>query len=483
MLDHVDDAVETGNHGSHAATIGDYRVVIVCMLGMGNVNAAASTRSGDRGLGSVARDPDGHRRGREGVRDADVRGDVVVAEQVVSYELRQGPARGYRAAIRGVPEAKRSSTAPRCSIALAGRCPSGPTGLMIQLADRAACASWGGGASGEKVIADDATVPRLRADWARLIAVEMEGVGAALAAYASDSVPGFLLVKAFSHWRIRRRTIAGGTTPPARPPPSSGAAHDASVSPAQQPRSIRRLASKQPPRPVFEATVIRRLTDDWIDVADYFEISPAVRATFGLRGRTAAHLGLLGAAEEAGSSRGRHFWFIERMTSRMNSRRAAIPRPIRSRARPLALSSVRRIGVCPRGRRLVGRLATPRTMSWLARGREGVRGEHPTLRVEPSRRLLDDHVVISARGFNWRGGRPEARGRRLSRAAPATASSGSSSPGPSYLSRLGERADTIVSELRTALAAVSPTTPDPKLPVRCTDQMASRMAPVALGPE
>src|SRR5258708_40301898 len=55
-------------------------------------------------------------------------------------------------------------------------------------------------ASGEKVIADTALTSELQSDWSQLVGIEMEGIGAAIAAYDADFLPGVLLVKGLCDW-------------------------------------------------------------------------------------------------------------------------------------------------------------------------------------------------------------------------------------------------------------------------------------------
>ena len=59
---------------------------------------------------------------------------------------------------------------------------------------------WGPVASGEKVIADSQTIPNLQNSWTKLIGIEMESYGAALAAYKANSRPRFLMVKGICDW-------------------------------------------------------------------------------------------------------------------------------------------------------------------------------------------------------------------------------------------------------------------------------------------
>jgi nucleoside phosphorylase len=64
-------------------------------------------------------------------------------------------------------------------------------------------------ASGEKVVAGGNTLSELQASWAQLSAIEMEGYGAALAAYQAETTPGLFLVKAICDGRTPKRMISG----------------------------------------------------------------------------------------------------------------------------------------------------------------------------------------------------------------------------------------------------------------------------------
>ncbi|EDN69713.1 conserved hypothetical protein [Beggiatoa sp. PS] len=55
-------------------------------------------------------------------------------------------------------------------------------------------------ASGEKIVADTQTVPKLQNNWRKLIGIEMESYGAALAVYQAESDIKFLMVKGICDW-------------------------------------------------------------------------------------------------------------------------------------------------------------------------------------------------------------------------------------------------------------------------------------------
>jgi hypothetical protein len=55
-------------------------------------------------------------------------------------------------------------------------------------------------ASGEKVVADSHLMAELASSWSRLVAIEMEAYGTALAAYQASNPPGVLMVKSLCDW-------------------------------------------------------------------------------------------------------------------------------------------------------------------------------------------------------------------------------------------------------------------------------------------
>ena len=64
--------------------------------------------------------------------------------------------------------------------------------------------------SGEKVITDPEVSEELSSHWAKLIGLEMEGVGTALAAWRAATPPGFLVVKGVSGFgKLPRKMILG----------------------------------------------------------------------------------------------------------------------------------------------------------------------------------------------------------------------------------------------------------------------------------
>lgn len=168
---------------------GSYRVIVTSPLGMGRVEAATATADAIRRwqpryvllVGIAGGDPD-----EVGL------GDVLIAEQFVDYELQKITDDGarlryqtFRADPRLYGAAQHLSgweAAVRVARPDAGT-PGTHTGIVI---------------SGDKVqAATDALAP-YKADWPKLIGVEMEAAGVAAAAWEAVSKPGVLMVRGVS---------------------------------------------------------------------------------------------------------------------------------------------------------------------------------------------------------------------------------------------------------------------------------------------
>ncbi len=168
---------------------GSYRVIVTSPLGMGRVEAATATADAIRRwqpryvllVGIAGGDPD-----EVGL------GDVLIAEQFVDYELQKITDDGarlryqtFRADPRLYGAAQHLSgweTAVRVARPDTGT-PTTHTGIVI---------------SGDKVqAATDALAP-YKADWPKLIGVEMEAAGVAAAAWEAVSKPGVLMVRGVS---------------------------------------------------------------------------------------------------------------------------------------------------------------------------------------------------------------------------------------------------------------------------------------------
>lgn len=170
-----------GRHEVHFGTIGGRRVLVLPSTGMGNPAAAADAAAAIDSwhpqcllfVGIAG-----------GFASAGVRlGDVLVSDQIVGYEQARLGSDGAE---------------PRWEIYRPGH-----TLLAIAQQLGAPTVHFGPLLSGEKVIADEAALAVARRTWPRAIGVEMEGLGAALAGYRSDTP--LLVVRGVSDLADRER--------------------------------------------------------------------------------------------------------------------------------------------------------------------------------------------------------------------------------------------------------------------------------------
>ena len=251
--------------------IGCYDVVLLPLFGMGNVKAAVATTEAiitwnpaQIILGGVA----------GGVQKANERylGDVLVADQVVDYELAKHKPERIERRYQAYRPAKvlldagmalsnswaNSVTEPR---------PDGTTGRMLPKVH------FGPIASGQKVVTNSEFLKELQSDWVELIGMEMEGVGVALAVYESQTAPGFLLAKGVSDWADPAK--ADGWQ---RYAAAASATFIASLLRATPfiPADLKQSADQQSPK-LFagyaKMNSIRRMANDWQELADYFRNS------------------------------------------------------------------------------------------------------------------------------------------------------------------------------------------------------------------
>jgi nucleoside phosphorylase len=170
-------------------TAGSYRVIVTSPLGLGRVEAATVTADAIRRfqpryvlLVGIA----------GGAPEEVALGDVLLAEQFVDYEQQTLAADGARLryqTFRADPRLygaaqhlSRWEAAVRATRPTEGS-PSVHTGIVI---------------SGDKVQAKAAALAPYKADWPKLIGVEMEAAGVAAAAWEAASKPGVLMVRGVS---------------------------------------------------------------------------------------------------------------------------------------------------------------------------------------------------------------------------------------------------------------------------------------------
>jgi nucleoside phosphorylase len=171
---------------------GIYRLIVTPLLGMGRVQAAVATGDAIRRwhprfilLVGIA----------GGVSARNVRlGDVLVADQIVDYELQKNAPEGlqvhwdvHQADPRLLGSVRNLSDTDWRQLVAEKRPGEGlPTRHVGPIA------------SGDKVVACGEVLARLRDHWPSLIGVEMEAAGLASAAFQAAGRPGFLMVRGVS---------------------------------------------------------------------------------------------------------------------------------------------------------------------------------------------------------------------------------------------------------------------------------------------
>ncbi|MDM8557282.1 COR domain-containing protein [Candidatus Parabeggiatoa sp. HSG14] len=178
----------------HDNTESSYQVVLLCLDNMGNVAAGIAT----------ARVIDTWKPSliiltgiMGGVKERNKRdlGDLIIPDQIIGYEQSKITDRGT--------ERRDEVLRPDHTLLEATKDFDFKMSPPISRPDgknKIPDIHWGPVASGEKVIADTQTIPELQNNWTKLIGVEMESYGAALAAYKAESRPRFLMVKGICDW-------------------------------------------------------------------------------------------------------------------------------------------------------------------------------------------------------------------------------------------------------------------------------------------
>ena len=126
-------------------------------------------------------------------------GDLVIAQQIVGYELgklhagvMQRRFQVLRPAFDLMQAAYRTETTDWSRRMQVSR-PEPPS-------DQSPKVHYGVVASGEKVVADSQLMAELASSWSRLVAIEMEAYGTVLAANQASNPPGVLMVKSLCDW-------------------------------------------------------------------------------------------------------------------------------------------------------------------------------------------------------------------------------------------------------------------------------------------
>ncbi len=174
-------------------TGGTYRVVVMCLTGMGRVQASIATSDAIRRwrpryilLVGIA-----------GGMGGKVRlGDVLISDQVVDYEQQKvtGP---EQTQIRWEVQRADARLLNAChNLSAAGHNQDWQALVQVRRSGAGRPAVHTGPiASGDKVIAFDQVLQEYQAMWPKLIGVEMEAGGVASAAFQAPSRPGFFMVR------------------------------------------------------------------------------------------------------------------------------------------------------------------------------------------------------------------------------------------------------------------------------------------------
>lgn len=183
----------------HENSKSGYQVLLFCLGGMGNVQASTAVTQAIDVWNPAAIILTGI---MGGVEASDrLLGDLIVAEQIVGYELGKvkdaGTERRFEVLRSTHLLIEKARHFPPEKWAVQSKTILRPDGLSGRIITKV---HFGVVASGEKVIADTITIPELQSSWVKLIGVEMESFGTALAVYQSDSAPAMLMVKGICDW-------------------------------------------------------------------------------------------------------------------------------------------------------------------------------------------------------------------------------------------------------------------------------------------
>ena len=177
----------------HNDTNSSYRVALLCVGKMGSVEAGIATTTAIADFNPSIVILVGIMGGVKG--DDRNLGDLIVADQIVGYE---------QAKINDIDIERRYEVhRPNNELLEATKnsvLTISPTVPSPNSQNTIPNIHWGLVASGEKVIADSKTIPELQKSWSKVIGVEMESYGVALAIYNAESRPRFLMVKSICDW-------------------------------------------------------------------------------------------------------------------------------------------------------------------------------------------------------------------------------------------------------------------------------------------
>jgi nucleoside phosphorylase len=211
-------------------------------------------------------------------------GDVLVADQMIYYEL--GKARADGTTLR--PQVFRPSSALISATQLVAASPDPwiehiacerPDGTTRRIRPEV---HIGPVLTGEKVVTTDQFLNEFRSSWTNILGVEMEAAGSALAVYTKDTQPEFLMVKGISDWADAAKADSWQTY----------AAHAAAAFVLRLLEIVSPKSAGSPVHPPPKRTlrvncagqermeVCKRLYANWEDIADYYDVARGERARF-----------------------------------------------------------------------------------------------------------------------------------------------------------------------------------------------------------
>ncbi|MET8996477.1 hypothetical protein [Amycolatopsis sp. NPDC004169] len=263
----------------HAGRVGALTALAFPMGGMGNASSAQAATLAISIWNPAYLLLVGISAGIEEAGDDLRLGDVVVPDQIVGYE--RAKVRPHEVERRyevvqpswKLLQAARGLAPREWALDVAASRPDGHGGRVVP------CAHFGPVFSGEKIVADETTVPELRKAWPKAVGLEMEAFGAGIAAYRGH--PEFLMVKAVSDFA----DPAKGDDWHAYAAESAARFAVALLrNPAIQPEPERPQATPVSGAPGFSGAVkiqfCRRLRDSWVELADFFEVPAHETARF-----------------------------------------------------------------------------------------------------------------------------------------------------------------------------------------------------------
>jgi nucleoside phosphorylase len=271
----------------HLGEIGIYTVAVLCLNGMGNIKSASGATTAIlefapncillAGITGGTKRPT-HEQLEQGDH---LLGDVLVAEQIIDFESgNQTPEEikrryeVYRSSKSLLDAAKNLSK--EWMVSVKHPRPDHTTGRVIPNLH------FGVVASGQKVVRDPQLVQELEEDWAKLIGIEMEGLGVLLAAFESEGRPQVLMAKAICDWADPEKN---DSWQPYAADASATFLASLLLSQPFAPKSRKNVALESVEQPnAFSGKAkiefCRKLGNSWSDLADYLEIPDHETAKF-----------------------------------------------------------------------------------------------------------------------------------------------------------------------------------------------------------